>query len=106
LIKRMKEMCVSNVKMSPITAELNCPSMEGEKILLSQRQLQRWHLMKMPEVGNRFERGRAENRCVLPAAGFYILKGILGMSYPFGLNMAGLSTLLLKPREGTVKKME
>ena len=25
--------------------------MEGEKILLSQRQLQRWHLMKMVEVG-------------------------------------------------------
>jgi hypothetical protein len=47
----MKEMCVSNVKMSPITAELNCPPLEGEKILLSQRQLQRWHLMKMPEVG-------------------------------------------------------
>ncbi len=77
-------MCVSNAKMFSITAELNCPLVEGEKILLTQRQLQRWHLMKMPEVGNRFEGARAENRCVLPAARFYILKGIWGIRRPKG----------------------
>jgi len=29
--------------------------MEGEKILMSQRHLQRWHLMKMVEVGHIWE---------------------------------------------------
>ena len=34
--------------------------MKGEKILLSQRQLQRWHLMKMVEVGKIAMRGAGE----------------------------------------------
>jgi len=36
--------------MSPITAELKCP-MEGEKLLMSQRQLQRLAVMGLVEAG-------------------------------------------------------
>ena len=42
--------------------------METEKILMGQRQLQRWHLMKMVEGREDHpEGGRREDRGVLPA---------------------------------------
>jgi hypothetical protein len=42
--------------------------MEGKKIPLSQRMLQRWLLMKMVEVGKiTLKGGKREDRCVLSA---------------------------------------
>jgi hypothetical protein len=38
--------------------------MKGKKILLSQRQLQRWHLMKMVEVGKITLKEAGEKICV------------------------------------------
>jgi hypothetical protein len=68
--KRVKDffkVCVSKVKMSPITAELKCPHERGKDTIESEA---------APEVASHedgggredhLEGGRGEDRCVLPA---------------------------------------
>jgi len=50
-VKKKAKPCVSKVEVVPLNSQGKMSPKEGDKILMSQRQLQRWHLMGLVELG-------------------------------------------------------